>query len=240
MPLPKNQIDTLFIWVHPDFCPVDDHTRLSWRTLVELLETEDHCALIETRNFSSELNAATIERIIRKSGWDTEGYSFAYQREHLRELAEIENEAKKRLGERYRLWHRNFVVSNASDYVSRGEEGDDRFVKEMFNIKERLLDNYFYPKLFRWIWCYGLLPDVCVDHQAYTMALCNWTHHTRSSGTNPLSARGVIFPTNLNTVQTMKKQHEKYQIWNDHDLNFLEKYFREINRTGITTSVVNL
>ena len=48
MPLNKNQIRQLLVWVHPGHMPVRENTLEEWKSVIEILEHEPRVALIET------------------------------------------------------------------------------------------------------------------------------------------------------------------------------------------------
>ncbi len=80
MTLPQNQITDLYLWVHPDFAPVDEQILREWGEFIELLSYEQHTALVET--------GARGKRP---------------------EITDLENSAAKLLGQRYYQWSERFV-----------------------------------------------------------------------------------------------------------------------------------
>ena len=210
MPIPKNSIDTLFIWVHPDFRPVDPETRRSWMVLVELLKTETNCALIETPYRQSLLTKKGIEETIRTSGQETQGYTAAYQRTSLAGLARIECYAQKVLGERYVRWHRNWVYNNRED----PKRGDYDIIKEKLNVEERDFVKYPYQRIFRDIYCYGLELSSCVHQQAHGCNLWALTHHIGTLGDNISFSELVrTIPRRIETLETIKRIDQKPPLY---------------------------
>ena len=204
MTLDKNQIRTLYVWVHPGNDDVGKLTLECWRGIIEVLQYEPRIGLLELSNVAQDgiawnkhptYNGESLEGNEGCLPWfsrvpygerikDSENHPQRY-----RKIADIEELAKNLLGERFHHWpHGNFVDGQAQPHID--------YIKELFNVEERLLFPWKQDKkLFSEINCYGLRPDACVLWQTYDFCLHNLAHELNNLGIGDYSDLNCIIHT---------------------------------------------
>ena len=160
MTLAKNQIEHLFIWVHPAYEPVPPYVMQEWKLMIDVIEHEPRCALIET-----SLNCRD----------DEPEYI-----DHALAVADLERYAKGRLGVRYHLWDSGaFVRPEAPHHVER--------LRRMLSVEARSFPDRSCPQLFRSVSAYGLLPDSCVKSQTDYFGMQRISEERTPLGELPIS-----------------------------------------------------
>jgi hypothetical protein len=183
MVLEKNQIEYLFLWVHPHWTPVTPSIQRDWLRLIEVLEFEPQIGLLQTSpNYDS------------------------LEQKHIQELFEIEKIAKEKLEDRYHKWPLgNFVYSRKREHLE--------ILKKLFNIETRSIiredgDNCYpsWPTLFSGVTCFGIYPTVCVEHQCSylnaEMSYYNQGLYSYEAFTS-LPRHGI--PSNKKSLEIMKR-----------------------------------
>jgi hypothetical protein len=164
MTLTRNQIEHLFIWVHPACDPVADAVLDEWRLLIDVLEYEPRCALLET----------TLNRELL--------YGLQLQQQHEereRKVSELELRAEEKLGERYHVWELgDFVVAEDPMHVNE--------LRRLFHVEERVFPHHLDRRLLRSVSVYGLLPDMCVVYQTYNFKMHLISTKRESLGISPI------------------------------------------------------
>jgi hypothetical protein len=184
MTLAKNQIEHLFIWVHPAYEPVLPYVMQEWKLMIDVLQHEPRCALIET-----SLNCRD----------DEPEYI-----DHALAVADLERYAKGRLGVRYHLWDSGaFVRPEEPHHVER--------LKKALSVEERVLSRGSNPKLFRSVSAYGLLPDACVNSQTNYFGMERISDERDSLGELPISFLPAHVPSTKEAFDAIKGV--RYRRW---------------------------
>ncbi len=199
MTLDKNQIRTLYIWVHPGNDDVGETTLKCWKDIIEVLQYEPRVGLLELTNVALDKMAwnkhPTYEGESCEGGTNylpwfsrTSYGERAKEKKRYKKIADLESLAKDLLGERFHNWpHGNFLDGQAQPHVD--------YLKELFNVEERLLFPWKQDhKLFVEIKCYGLRPEACILWQSYDFGLYNLTHEISNCGIGDYSdLNGTVY-----------------------------------------------
>ena len=158
MALLENQIEDLYIWVHPDYCRIYDSTMQNSIIFLDKLKSSYNAGVVELPFYKRprDYNKLSENVLVRKS-------AFPSYWESLQKFEELETKALTEIPDRFLIWPFGQLI-----------EGDDEehleFLKENFNLKNR-------KYLFREVNVFGQMPDSCVAHQAMDCRLYKITEN---------------------------------------------------------------
>jgi len=157
MPLNKNQIRQLFVWVHLGHVPVSENILEEWKSVIEILEYEPRVALIETTM------VGTLDMPKEACRMHYGEYYEKYREnsdagEHMAKVGKLELLAKEKLDDRFHVWPcGNFIDANNKKHLNK--------LESLLNIEARAIFPDCFDAYFFEIYCYGLIPDICVEWQ---------------------------------------------------------------------------
>ncbi|MCK4809010.1 MAG: hypothetical protein KAS90_05280 [Candidatus Aenigmarchaeota archaeon] len=163
MPLKKNQIRQLLVWVHPGHVPVRENTLEEWKSVIEILEHEPRVALIETTM------VGTLDMPKDACRMPYGDYYEIFRdkpdaQKHMIKVGELELLAKEKLGDRYHVWPcGNFIDANDKNNLDK--------LEDLLNVEARAIFPDCFDAYFFEIYCYGLIPEICVEWQRYDFGL---------------------------------------------------------------------